>query len=302
IITRSGASMYVTHCNPVDVLPRTALNCTDEIPVTYNGTDVFVDPISMVIKSAGVITRCNDVAPPRWLIAGRWYCSYPAIKDCADPEEIPVQAVLVDEGTVVNQGLGRSIYSKEQLEEFVKFQDSHQVRKAYWAETAEIAYGGRGEGGEWGLGLGDLASQTVVAMVGMSLIPLYRFIGPAAITIIFVLFLVGLIRLVLTLIIRAYTIIRVRGPGVWLIAAFWGTLYQIALSPLRWADNTAKGIADRVAKEMELNADDEEKRPLSKEEAAGLYQGATRMLAGIAQPWRQQLKNGDLPDRGETHC
>ncbi|OBQ32975.1 MAG: hypothetical protein AN484_27535, partial [Aphanizomenon flos-aquae WA102] len=147
IITRSGASMYVTHCNPVDVLPRTALNCTDEIPVTYNGTDVFVDPISMVIKSAGVITRCNDVAPPRWLIAGRWYCSYPAIKDCADPEEIPVQAVLVDEGTVVNQGLGRSIYSKEQLEEFVKFQDSHQVRKAYWAETAEIAYGGRGEGG-----------------------------------------------------------------------------------------------------------------------------------------------------------
>ena len=91
-------------------------------------------------------------------------------------------------------------------------------------------------------------------------------------------------------------------PGVWLIAAFWGTLYQIALSPLRWADNTAKGIADRVAKDMELNADDEEKRPLSKEEAAGLYQGATRMLAGIAQPWRQQLKNGDLPDRGETHC
>ena len=58
--------MYVTHCNPVDVLPRIALNCTDEIPVTFNGTAVFVDPISMVIKAAGVITRsCRCFLPER---------------------------------------------------------------------------------------------------------------------------------------------------------------------------------------------------------------------------------------------
>ena len=89
---------------------------------------------------------------------------------------------------------------------------------------------------------------------------------------------------------------------MWLIAALWGTLFQIALSPLRWADNTAQGIADRITKDMEQNAEEEEKRPLNREEAASLYKGATRMLAGISQPWRPQLKNGDLPANGETHC
>jgi hypothetical protein len=36
----------------VEVVPRTHSNCTEEIPVTINGTDAFVDLISYVIKSA----------------------------------------------------------------------------------------------------------------------------------------------------------------------------------------------------------------------------------------------------------
>ncbi|OBQ32271.1 MAG: hypothetical protein AN484_28100, partial [Aphanizomenon flos-aquae WA102] len=164
------------------------------------------------------VTHCNDVAPPRWQIAGRWFCSYPELRDCSTPEELPVQAVKIEEGKITGQGLGRSIYSTKQVEEFLKFQDSHQVRRAYLAETAEIAYANRGPNGEWGLGLGDLASATVVSLVGMSLIPLYRFIGPAAITVIFVLFLVGLVRLVPTIIIRAYPLSTLRGPVVWLLA------------------------------------------------------------------------------------
>jgi hypothetical protein len=36
--------------------------------VTVNGMDAFVDPISYVIKSAGLPIHCNDVAPlgTRW--------------------------------------------------------------------------------------------------------------------------------------------------------------------------------------------------------------------------------------------
>ncbi len=51
-------------CSPVEVVLRSHGNCTEEIPVTVNGTDVFVDPISYVIKSAGSPIHCNDVAPP----------------------------------------------------------------------------------------------------------------------------------------------------------------------------------------------------------------------------------------------
>jgi hypothetical protein len=70
VIAKNGAVAYVTRCNPVEVLPRVSNNCMEEIPITWNGTSLYVDPISYVIKSAASSTRCNDIAPPRWKIAG----------------------------------------------------------------------------------------------------------------------------------------------------------------------------------------------------------------------------------------
>ncbi len=83
VITKSGDVAYVTRCNPVEVLPRVSNNCTEEIPVTWNGTSLYMDPISYVIKSEASPTKCNNIAPPRWKIAGRWYCAYPSIRECA---------------------------------------------------------------------------------------------------------------------------------------------------------------------------------------------------------------------------
>ncbi len=103
-----------------------------------------------MIKSAGSPIHCNDVAPPRYKVGVKWYCSYPELKECHDPSMLPVDEVRIDPVTVNNIGLGKSIYTKEQLEEFARFQGT---RKAYLAETAEIAYIGRNEKGEWGLAL-----------------------------------------------------------------------------------------------------------------------------------------------------
>ncbi len=47
-------------------------NCTEEIPVTVNGTYAFVDPISYVIKSVGSPIHCNDMAPPWYKVGGKW--------------------------------------------------------------------------------------------------------------------------------------------------------------------------------------------------------------------------------------
>jgi hypothetical protein len=65
VITKCGAVSYVTRCNPMEVLPRLSSNCTEEIPVTWNNTSLYVDPISYVIKSAASPTRCNDITLPR---------------------------------------------------------------------------------------------------------------------------------------------------------------------------------------------------------------------------------------------
>jgi hypothetical protein len=69
---KAGGAVYVLRCSPVEVVPRSHGNCTEEIPVTVNGTDAFVDPISYVIKSAGSPIHCNDVAPQgtKWVASG----------------------------------------------------------------------------------------------------------------------------------------------------------------------------------------------------------------------------------------
>ncbi len=70
-VTRNGATVYVTRCQATDRLPRTHTNCTNEIPAILNGTNVFTDPISFVIKATPALVRCNNIAPPRWRLNGR---------------------------------------------------------------------------------------------------------------------------------------------------------------------------------------------------------------------------------------
>jgi hypothetical protein len=80
----------------------------------------------------------------------------------------PVDEVRIDPVKVNDIRLGKSIYAQEQLEEFARFQDSQGTRKAYLAETAEMAYSGRKERGEWGLALSSAAQGSLIDIVGAS--------------------------------------------------------------------------------------------------------------------------------------
>jgi hypothetical protein len=97
-----------------------------------------------MIKAAAAPVRCNNVAPPRWRLNGRWYCAFPEIRDCAEPRNIPMKPIAIDDIKVMNLGLGRSIYSPAQLEEFSRFQESQGTRRAFLAESAEKAYNSGG--------------------------------------------------------------------------------------------------------------------------------------------------------------
>jgi hypothetical protein len=52
---------------------------------------------------------------------------------------LPVDEVKIDPVEMSDIGLGKSIYTKEQLDKFARFQDSQGTRKAYLAETAGLA-------------------------------------------------------------------------------------------------------------------------------------------------------------------
>jgi hypothetical protein len=238
----------------VEVVPRTHTNCTEEIPVVINGTEAFVDPISYVIKSAGAPIHCNDVAPPRYKVGGKWYCSYPQLKECYDPAMLPVDKVRIDPVEVNNIGLGKSIYMRKQLEEFARFQDSQGTRKAYLAETAELTYRGRTGDGEWGLGLGTAAQSSIIDIMGASFFPLYSVVGPMVFFVSLMLLVWGVFRLVVTVLIRAIIIIRCKGCGVWVMTAFWGTLFQLAITPFTWMEEAMEGVGERVGQMMETEA------------------------------------------------
>ncbi len=87
--------------------------------------------------------------------------------------------------------------------------------------------------------------------MGFHLVPLYRLLGPTAVIAILILFLVGIIRMLLDIVIRAIAIARVRGCGLWLFGALWGTLFQVAVSPVRWAAGVGQDAGQRVKYHMD---------------------------------------------------
>jgi hypothetical protein len=176
---------------------------------------------------------------------------------------LPVDEVRIDPVKVNDIGLGKSIYTQEQLDEFARFQDSQGTRKAYLAETAEIAYSGRNERGEWGLALSTAAQGSLIDIVGASFFPLYRVIGPMIFFLSLMLLVWGGLRLVVTVLVRVIVIVRCKGCGLWVLTALWGTLFQLAISPFSWMDAAMEGVGVRVGEMMETEAtrEPEEERP-----------------------------------------
>ena len=175
--------------------------------------------------------------------------------ECHEPANLPIAPLGIDEPRM-QLGLGRSIYTDEQMKEFYAFQNAAGARNAFLADQTERAYQTR-NGGDWGLSLGDRAKEMMLDHVGWSFIPLYRLFGPLSMLFILVIFVVGLVRLVPTLLVRTIIIPKKKGCGVWVFAAVWGTLYQLIITPIRWADSTA----GKMAKDVELRMNQEAEEP-----------------------------------------
>ncbi len=86
------------------------------------------------------------------------------------------------------------------------------------------------------------------------MIPLYRFIGPAAVIVILIMFIVVMVRMLLGILVRAIVIARVRGCGFWMFGALWDTAFQVAVSLIHWAMEKGREGAERIKNQMEVCA------------------------------------------------
>jgi hypothetical protein len=65
----------------------------------------------------------------------------------------------------------------------------------------------------------------------------------------------GVFRLMVTALIRAIIIVRCKGCGIWVMTAFWGTLFQLAITPFTWMEVAMEGVGERVSQMMETEAE-----------------------------------------------
>jgi hypothetical protein len=54
VAIKTGGAVNITRCVPVEVIPCSHKNCREEISIVLNGTEMFVDLISYVIKKCWV--------------------------------------------------------------------------------------------------------------------------------------------------------------------------------------------------------------------------------------------------------
>jgi hypothetical protein len=209
-------------CRMVVVELRNYTTCTQEIPVTYQGKDAYVEPLSLVVQRSATPVRCRKKTPPRWRIGKEWVCRYPEIRPCNGPGPLP--------------GHHRTKNLK--------------AREAVEPDPGERTDEARPEGSQ----VGDVAQETLEALAtGISshwmggyesLESLPGVIGTAVMG-------VSAVEMVASTVVRMSVLYTWRGPGLWMMAAVWGTAFQIITMPSRWALEWGQAQGEAVSQAIE---------------------------------------------------
>jgi hypothetical protein len=91
----------------------------------------------------------------------------------------------------------------------------------------------------------------------MSFFPLYSVVGPLIFFLSLLLMVWDSLQLIVMIFLRVIIIMRYRGCGVWVLTAFWVTLFQLAVSPVNWIDIMMLDVAGRVGKKLDNEAERE---------------------------------------------
>ncbi len=112
------------------------------------------------------------------------------------------------------------------------------------------------------MALSSAAQISLIDLVGINFFPLCRVVGPMVFFLSLLLLVWGGLWLVITVFLRVAIIIRYRGCGVWVLTAFWGTLFQLAVSPFNWIDGVMQDVGRKVGLMLESEAI---RRPVAEE-------------------------------------
>ncbi len=222
LAVRSGGAAYVARCRMVVVELRNHTTCTQEIPVTYQGRNAYVEPLSLVVQRSTTPVKCRKKTPPWWRIGREWICGYPEIRPCNGPGPLP--------------GHNRTNFLK--------------TRGAVELDPGERTDETQPEGSQGR----DVAQETLEALAAgisrhwlggyASLESLPGVIGTAVMG-------VSAVEMVTSTVGRMSVLYTWRGPGLWMMAAVWGRAFQIITMPSRWALEWGQAQGEAMSRAIE---------------------------------------------------
>ncbi len=212
----------MARCRMVVVELRNHTTCTQEILVTHQGKDVYVEPLSLLIQRSATPVKCRRRTPPRWKIGKKWFCGYPEIRLCNGPGPLP------GHHHTNTRGMGRAArpdLEKEpgdnQQKEDGRNEPTHEVMEKlatdiskHWLENYA--------------GLESLPGIIGTVMLGVSAV-----------------------EMVLRKAVRMLILYTWKGTGPWMAAAVWGTAFQMIIMPGRWALEWGQSQGEVISRAME---------------------------------------------------
>jgi hypothetical protein len=222
LAVRSGGVVYVARCGMVVVELRNHTVCTQEIPVVHRGEEVYVDPLSLVIRRSATPVKCRKGAPPRWKIGKDWFCGYPEVRPCNGPGPLPGHHRTNNrEKDVGIDPEPEEDVDDRQLKCEGRQNSSREILEKLSADISRQWLGGYE-------GLESVPGIVSTAVLGVS----------AA-------------EMVLSTVVRMSVLYAWKGPGPWMAAALWSTAFQVVIMPCRWALEWGQNQGEAIARAME---------------------------------------------------
>ena len=116
----AGNVLYISKCKVVAVSVRNTDVCSINLPVKFQGRDVYLDPMDGTITDESREVPCTTMMPLIFFVNNRWISKSPKYLEAPRPQEI-VPDMKYFKFHFINNFLHKGIYSPESIQNYSKF-------------------------------------------------------------------------------------------------------------------------------------------------------------------------------------
>lgn len=234
ISIRAGGAAYVVKCAAVTAEVREHVNCTLDLPVTYNNASLFADPVSLILKEQSRVVPCNTALPTRIKLLETWYCLSPGLQECPPPMQITSSIERLPNARNPMIDLGADLFTPEQRAARKYFLAYVLSREPALDQLAYISLRNGRAGQATGVPLTAADKASLTDYLAASLSPGYYLLGSWYFYAFVITTLLGMVKIVLDALVQMILVIRLKGCGWWLIPALFHAFFMVIITPARF--------------------------------------------------------------------